>query len=196
MTDTAATEGVLPRELGEALVDLAWSAIRERVSGEGESPSIPDSLTDELAAPGATFVTLTMNDCLRGCIGSLEAHRPLVDDVQANAVAAATRDPRFMPVTEADLPNIHVSVSLLTPAQPLPYDGTEAGAIAAVTPGRDGIILRDGNRRATFLPQVWDDVPDPADFFQHLRAKAGLDPHTWTAVIELERYEVKAWPAK
>lgn len=180
--------------LGRALLTTARNAIaREIGAPAGDDPELDDELRDQLNTDGATFVTLTMNNRLRGCIGSLIAHRPLRVDVAENAVAAATRDPRFMPISASELNAISLSVSLLTAPEHLDYDGTEAGAIAAVRPGVDGIVMRHGNHRATFLPQVWDDLPDPAGFLQHLRAKAGIDAFSWPDGITLERYEVHQW---
>lgn len=180
--------------LGSVLLTTARNAIATAVGAPTrEAITVDDPVRKRLDADGATFVTLTMNNRLRGCIGSLTAHRPLRVDVTENAIAAATRDPRFMPISASELSSISLSVSLLTAPELIAYDGTEAGAIAAVRPGIDGIVMRRGNTRATFLPQVWDDLPDPAGFLQHLRAKAGIDVFNWPDGITLERYEVRKW---
>jgi hypothetical protein len=154
---------------------------------EAEAPS------DEVfQRPGATFVTVYRADgALQGCIGSLEAVRPLLHDVAHNARAAALDDPRGIALTLDDVPSLTVEVSVLSPRMLVPYDGTFAGACAALTPGVDGVVLSRGGRRATFLPQVWDDVPDPKDFLRQLARKAGLPTRTWSADIRIERYQVQ-----
>ena len=126
-------------------------------------PQAPAAVNPEiLQKQGACFVTLTRNGTLRGCIGSLEAHRPIGDDLRGNALAAALRDPRFPPLTAAELPQIEIEVSILGEAQPLAF-ASEAEALAQLRPGIDGVILSAGGRRATFLPQVWEQLPEPAD---------------------------------
>jgi len=175
-------------ELGNALLRHARAAIAEAL-GE-PAPTAPDLAG--LHAPGATFVTLTQGGELRGCIGSLEAHRPLLDDVQANARAAALRDPRFPPLVASELARTRVEVSLLTPAEPLPVS-SEADACRQLRPGVDGVILTAGGRRATFLPQVWEQLPEPADFLARLRQKAGQPASYWGPDVRLWRYAVRKW---
>ncbi|MCH2221792.1 MAG: AmmeMemoRadiSam system protein A [Dechloromonas sp.] len=175
-------------DLGDALLILARNAIASQL-GQAARP------TDDLPAlrePGATFVTLTQQGQLRGCIGSLEAWRPLGVDVRENALAAAFRDPRFPPLVAAELPLTRVEVSLLTPAIALPFTD-EADALAQLRPGEDGIIFSCGSRRATFLPQVWEQLPDPALFMAHLKQKAGLPAAYWGPDVRLERYGVTKW---
>ena len=144
-----------------------------------------------LQKPGACFVTLTLNGQLRGCIGSLEAHRSLGEDLRSNALAAAMRDPRFPPLTAAELPAIRIEVSLLGAPQPLAFTD-EADALAKLRPGIDGVILTAGGRRATFLPQVWDQLPDPAEFIGRLKQKAGLPANYWGPDVRLATYPVRA----
>jgi hypothetical protein len=129
---------------------------------------------------------------LRGCIGTLEAFRPLAEDIAANAVAAAFRDPRFEPLTRDEFANTRVEVSLLSAAENLRFDD-EAGALAQLRPGVDGVILQYGHHRSTFLPQVWRDFAEPTDFMAHLKYKAGLPPDFWDHEIELSRYTVTKW---
>lgn len=149
-----------------------------------------------LARRGASFVTLTQHGDLRGCIGTLEAYRPLGEDVAAHAVDAAVRDPRFRPVTARDYPTLDVEVSVLGDPEPMAA-ATRAQLERELRPGRDGLILADaaGWHRATFLPQVWEQLPDPRDFVAHLLAKAGLPASMdWTAgEIVAERYGVTAF---
>lgn len=175
-------------ELGKALLQLARNAIARRF-GLAENPAVD---RPELHEKSATFVTLSQNGELRGCIGSLEAWRPLITDVEENARNAAFRDPRFKPLSKAELPITRVEVSLLTPAEPINFS-SEADALAQLRPEIDGVIFTAGHRRATFLPQVWEQLPDPAQFMAHLKQKAGLPANYWGPDIQLERYSVKKW---
>lgn len=174
--------------LGHALLIRARNAI----AGEFGLP--PHTEPDHLAlhTPGATFVTLTQGGQLRGCIGSLEAWRPLGEDVRANARSAAFRDPRFPPLGRAELDRTRVEVSLLTPPLPMSVAGEE-DAIRQMRPGIDGMIFEYRGRRGTFLPQVWESLPEPRDFFTHLKQKAGFSPDFWSPDVKLYRYEVKKW---
>lgn len=177
-------------ERGGALVALARDAIARELE-LGERPATPISPRPGwLDVPGAAFVTLTRHGRLRGCIGSLEAHRPLWRDVEANARAAAFDDPRFAPMTAAEWPDTRVEVSILSPARPMDFSG-EADALAQLRPGIDGVILEHGWHRATFLPQVWEQLPDPREFMAHLKNKAGLSPDFWADGIRLSRYTVE-----
>ena len=141
---------------------------------------------------GACFVTLMQNGQLRGCIGTLEAYRPLLQDVKANAEAAAFHDPRFTPLLPAELDTIEVEVSLLSAMRGMTF-GSESEALAQLRPGVDGIVLEYGRSRSTFLPQVWEQLPDPAEFMAHLKYKAGLSPTFWAKEIKLSRYTVSKW---
>jgi hypothetical protein len=176
-------------ELGASLLTLARNAIAARF-GLPPAPVAVDR--PELAKMGATFVTLTQRGNLRGCIGSLEAWRPLAQDVQENARAAAFRDPRFEPLNIDELPITRVEVSLLSAAEPIHFRD-EADALAQLRPNIDGVIFSAGNRRSTFLPQVWEQLPEPADFMAHLKQKAGLPANYWGPDVRLERYTVHKW---
>lgn len=175
-------------ELGPTLLQLARAAIAARF---GETAPASADLP-ELHRKGATFVTLTQRGDLRGCIGSLEAWRPLLTDVQENACAAAFRDPRFNPLREAELPITRIEVSLLSPAE-LMHFRDEADALAQLRPNIDGVILTVGQYRSTFLPQVWEQLPEPAEFMAHLKQKAGLPAAYWGVNVQLERYRVNKW---
>jgi uncharacterized protein len=177
-----------PDSLGAALLIRARNAIAHEFGMAGQPE--PDEAT--LTQPGATFVTLTQNGQLRGCIGSLEAWRPLDADVRSNAKAAAFRDPRFNPLTRDEFDRTRVEVSLLTPAVPLSFKD-EADAIHQMRPGIDGMIFECHGRRGTFLPQVWESLPEPYQFFAHLKQKAGLAVDFWSPDVRLHRYEVKKW---
>jgi hypothetical protein len=150
-----------------------------------------------LLSPGlrlhrATFVTLRRPDGeLRGCIGTLEARRPLAEDVAENAFRAAFRDPRFAPVRVDEVDRLALHLSILSPPEPLAAR-SEADLLAALRPGVDGLILEDGPRRATFLPEVWEQLPSPREFVRQLKRKAGLGDDHWSASLRLLRYETRA----
>ena len=140
----------------------------------------------------ATFVTLRAAGELRGCIGSIEAHRALGDDVAHNAHAAAYRDARFPPLDPLEREGLQVEVSILSPRQPLPA-ASEDDALACLRPGVDGLVLEFHEFRATFLPQVWDNLPDPRDFLAELRRKARLPARFWDPELKLSRYTVEKY---
>lgn len=148
-----------------------------------------------LQEPGACFVTLTQWGQLRGCIGTLEARRPLLADVKANAVAAALRDPRFAPLAVTELEHTEIEVSLLSPMQAMHFDN-EADALAQLRPGIDGVVLEFERYRSTFLPQVWEQLPAASDFLAQLKHKAGLPPGFWAKGLRLHRYSVRKWKEK
>ena len=177
--------------LGNALLLLARHAIAEEL-GVDYPISAAAIEVAELRQPGATFVTLTEDGELRGCIGTLEALRPLIEDVRANALAAAFLDSRFLPLTREEFDEVHVEVSLLAPAVPMTFS-SEADALRQLRPNIDGVILESGHHRATFLPQVWESLPEPKRFMAQLKYKAGLPQDYWNANLKLSRYEVKKW---
>ncbi|OSM05092.1 AmmeMemoRadiSam system protein A [Magnetofaba australis] len=146
----------------------------------------------ELAEPGACFITLTKQGALRGCIGSLVAHRDLAADLIANAEAAAFRDPRFPPVNFEELAQIRVEVSLLSAPQPLPYDSAD-DLLCKLEPNVHGVILSVGGSRATFLPQVWEQLPSPTEFLSHLCRKAGLAGDCWRHGPQIQLYTVEKY---
>jgi len=148
---------------------------------------------DETAAflheHAATFVTLNRHGRLRGCIGSLQAHRPLLEDLRANAKAAAFLDPRFEPLTQTEFLTTRVEVSLLSSAETMSV-ASEQDALEQIRPGIDGLILQHAERRATFLPQVWESFNEPIEFLRQLKVKAGLGATFWAADVKLARYTV------
>lgn len=171
--------------LGRALLQTARAALADAFA----LPAPATAPHPALALPGATFVTLTQAGELRGCIGTLEAHRPLGEDVARNAVAAAFRDPRFPPLTVGEYATTRVEVSLLTAPVPLPVR-SEADLLARLVPGVDGLVFSWHGHRATFLPQVWDALPEPAAFIGQLKRKAGLAAGFWADDVRIERYTV------
>ncbi len=175
-------------ERGATLLAIARAAISTAL-GRPQSASESEPWLQE---SGASFVTLTQKGQLRGCIGSLEARRPLLADVKANAVAAATQDPRFAALTLSELAQTDVEVSLLSPLQPMAFS-SEAQALAQLRPGIDGVLFEYGRQRSTFLPQVWEQLPDATQFMAHLKHKAGLAPTFWADGVRLQRYTVHKW---
>ena len=140
---------------------------------------------------GVTFVTLTIDGKLRGCVGALEAYQPLVEDVREHALAAAFEDYRFAPVRSDELEDISIEISRLTTPQPLDYDNPE-DLLKKLNRGIDGVVLKDGLRRATFLPQVWQKLPSPITFLEHLCQKMGAPPDLWRRqILEVLIYQVE-----
>lgn len=173
---------------------LLWLA-RETISAGASRRKLPalphEQLTDKLKANGAVFVTLTIAGELRGCIGSLQAYRPLVDDVQAHALDAAFNDFRFAPVSSDEVPLLQIEISLLTAPEPLPYNSPDDLPII-LKPNIDGVVLRDGSRSATFLPQVWEQLPQPEAFLSHLCQKMGSSANLWRQkVLDVSIYHVE-----
>jgi len=179
----------LSAEAGRELLTIARAAIRAALGG----PQIPTKPQHaELLRDGATFVTLYRDrgNVLHGCIGSLEAHAPLFEDVARNAVSAALRDPRAVPITLADVDTLSVEISVLSPLERLPVTD-EASALTTIRPHLDGVLLRHGHRQGTFLPQVWSSLPDPREFLAELRLKARLPADFWSPDLEVYRYGVQ-----
>ncbi|HBF41097.1 MAG TPA: AMMECR1 domain-containing protein [Anaerolineaceae bacterium] len=175
----------------ESLLKLARRSIEAAVAGKPVSGLPPEEITTALTEKGASFVTLTIGGNLRGCIGALEAYQPLMNDVQEHAVAAAMEDFRFPPVSRAEVPHLEIEVSRLTPPQRLEYS-QPLELLNLLKPGIDGVVLRDGPRRATFLPQVWEKIPDAADFLSELCAKMGARYDLWrTKKLEVFTYQVE-----
>jgi len=178
---------------GRVLIGIARAEVAKKLGVPFEEPAT--SGQGWLEKPAAAFVTLTSNNALRGCIGSLEAHRPLIDDVRSNARAAAFEDPRFPPLTMEEFSNIQVEVSVLTELEAM-HAYTESIAISKLRPGIDGLVFKFGMYKATFLPQVWDQLPDPVEFLGHLKAKAGLSAEFWHPEVLLFKYQVKRYCEK
>lgn len=146
------------------------------------------ALTDK----AASFVTLQRQGQLRGCIGMLEAQRPLVEDISENAFAAAFRDPRFPPLSAHEFTDLDLHISILSPAQALHFT-SEQELLARLQPGIDGLILQEGYRRGTFLPSVWEQLPQPSQFLRHLKQKAGLPADYWSDTLKAYRYTTESF---
>lgn len=160
------------------LLKIARAAIESPLSGKDQSEVLPEDLPPTLKKRGASFVTLTINGNLRGCIGNLTAVQPLYQDVAENAVSAAFNDPRFPPLSKEELSQITIEISVLS--QPVSFHyGATAELVSYLQKNKPGLILQKGFHQATFLPQVWEDLPAPADFLAHLCLKAGLTADEW-----------------
>lgn len=173
------------------ILRLASHAIREKF----ENTSLIDKQTllttyPELSKPKATFVTLTLEGRLRGCIGSLRAHRPFLEDLIHNAKAAAFDDPRFYPLSPEEFLHVKIEVSLLEEPKPLQYENVE-DLKSKICVGEDGVILQKNGRKATFLPQVWEQLPAFEHFFAQLCQKAGLEPSCLQSHPEIWTYKVE-----
>jgi AmmeMemoRadiSam system protein A len=183
----------LTSEEHEILLRLARQALVETADGNPLPALDPQGLPARLLAPAATFVTLTRRGALRGCIGALQATLPLMEDVQQHARAAACEDYRFMPVLREEVPEIEIEISILSEPQPLAFASPEE-LLTRLRPGVDGVILMLGLYRATFLPQVWEKVPDAETFLSMLSEKAGLPPDAWRASgMQVLTYQVESF---
>ena len=174
------------RDQDAVLLDVARRAVASEREPEIDAADYPPALREIRA----TFVTLLADGELRGCIGSLVADRPLVEDVARSAYRAAHHDPRFPPVTPAEAAALEIHVSVLSPAEPMSFD-SEADLLAQLRPGVDGLILEDGTMRATFLPDVWESLPEPADFLAQLKKKAGLPVDHRSGTLRVSRYTTR-----
>ncbi len=194
MSDTALPTQITDR-LDEAeralLLKFARQALEDGVCGRPLLPLYLAELSPRLSQPGASFVTLTSHGELRGCIGTLEATKSLAEDVRQHAVAAALEDYRFAPVQADELPYIQIEISRLTEPRLLDYRDAD-DLLRQLRPGVDGVVLRDGLRRATFLPQVWEKVPEAEIFLGMLCRKMGAPTELWrTKKLTVLVYEVE-----
>ena len=175
----------------KTLLRLSREALNDGVQGNALEPLNLDDFPDLLSQPGATFVTLTSDNELRGCIGSLEAKRSLAEDVRVHSVAAAMEDYRFPPVNEHEVDKISIEISRLTDPQLIESQDPE-GLLSQIRPGVDGVILQKGIRRATFLPQVWNKVPEVELFLEMLCKKMGSAADCWKEPgIQVFTYQVE-----
>ena len=181
----------LSGEEQKLLLETARNAIRQKLDKEEILPLVMDEYSPKLQEKGACFITLKKKGVLRGCVGSIEAVQPLIQDVSERAVAAAFEDYRFPPLTLPELDEIRIEISRLTQPCNLSYEDPE-DLIAKLRPRIDGVILRYQTRRATFLPQVWEQLPSPELFLNRLCVKMGLDQSVWrSAKLQVETYQVE-----
>ena len=169
------------------LLNMAVAAIHYGLEHHDIMPVSLDDYDGLLLKHRATFVTLKINNTLRGCIGTLTAQQPLIKDVVNNAYQAAFHDPRFEPLYPQELEQLHITISILSPPESM-HVTSEQDLIDQLRPGQDGLIIEDDGHRATFLPSVWEQLPDPATFLQHLKHKAGVPADYWSDTINVERY--------
>lgn len=181
----------LSPEEQQTLLRLARLSIEAAVRGEDMPALKLEDYTPALQEKGAAFVTLTRSGKLRGCIGAIEAYQPLVQDVCEHAAAAATEDFRFEPVLPEELESLEIEISRLTQPVPLAYSSPE-DLVSKLRPGIDGVVIKEGFRRATFLPQVWEKLPNPTDFLHNLCHKMGAPGNYWqTHTVEVLVYQVE-----
>ena len=181
----------LTPEERKMLLALARLSIETGVHEKPLKPLVLEDFTDKLRNFGVVFVTLTIDGNLRGCVGALEAYQPLVNDVREHALAAAFQDFRFPPVRPDELNKIVIEISRLTTPQPLTYLNSD-DLLDKLRPGVDGVVLIDGLRRATFLPQVWEKLPSSEKFLDHLCQKMGAPAHMWRQKkLEVLVYQVE-----
>ena len=186
--DSAATDD----GAGSLLLRLARASIEHGLVFERPLPVDYAELPAALADTAATFTTLRFRGQLRGCCGTLEAVRPLAGDVAHSAFRAAFRDVRFEPLGKHELEAVRLEVSVLSPLEPVPFSG-EADLLRRLTPGVDGLVIIAEGRRATFLPKVWEMLPDPRQFLRALKSKCGLPEKYWSERLEFQRYRTTSY---
>jgi AmmeMemoRadiSam system protein A len=174
----------------KTLLEIARASVKSGLQHDCPLSVDPNTYPEHLRTNKATFVTLNINNQLRGCIGTLQARQPLVNDVAEHAYAAAFRDPRFRPMTEEEFPELQFHISILGETEPLEFS-SEQDLLEQMRPGIDGLVLSDGFHKGTFLPSVWESLPTPVEFLRHLKQKAGLPPDYWSDSIRVERYTVE-----
>jgi AmmeMemoRadiSam system protein A len=190
--DSMNETGYLSDEHRSTLLSIARQSIETGLETGRPLAVDPSDFAPPLQETRATFVTLHIGDALRGCIGHLEAGQPLVSDVADNAFSAAFRDPRFTPLAALELPDLQIHISVLTPAEPISFS-SEQDLVAQLQPGIDGLILEVGPARGTFLPSVWDSLPEPAQFLAQLKRKAGLSADYWSDQVRVSRYRTESF---
>lgn len=173
----------------QLLLDIAKNSILTGLEQQHPLEVTLSDYSEQLQQKRATFVTLTLHHELRGCIGSLSPHRALVDDIAHNAYAAAFSDPRFPALSQQEYEQLEYHISILSDTSPMQFD-TEQALLAQIRPGIDGLVLSDKNRQGTFLPSVWEQLPEPEEFLRHLKRKAGLPADYWSDTLQVSRYTV------
>ncbi|MDD2709570.1 MAG: AmmeMemoRadiSam system protein A [Verrucomicrobiae bacterium] len=181
-------------EQKEALLQLAWKSIRHGMERHEPLEIDPDDYPPELREPRCVFVTLEIEGELRGCMGTLdEWEKPLAANLARIAYVAAFSDPRFPPLRQDELKKVDLHISALTRPEPMSFS-SESDLLSQIRPGVDGLILQDGCHRGTFLPAVWEKLPDKRDFWTHLKHKAGLPPDHWSDRMKVQRYTAESIP--
>jgi AmmeMemoRadiSam system protein A len=181
------------RPHAETLLQVARASIESGVRAGRALEVVPSEFAAPLRAVRASFVTLHVAGRLQGCVGSIEARRALVADVAANAYGAALLDPRSTPLRVEQIGELDVHISVLSPLEPLEVD-SEASLIASLRPKLDGLVVREGERLGTFLPAVWESLPDPRAFVEEVKRKAGLPADYWSGSLRFFRYTAESLP--
>ena len=171
------------------LFRIARGSIEEGLRHQQPLKVSPDGYSRHLRSLGASFVTLRMGTDLRGCMGSLKPVLPLVQDVAQNAFSAAFRDPRFAPLLEMEYRQTHLHISILGPSSPISFTD-EQDLLRQIVPGEDGLILSCEGKSGTFLPSVWETLPEKLDFWRALKLKAHLREDFWSDAVRVSRYRV------
>jgi AmmeMemoRadiSam system protein A len=183
----------LSEDEGKYLLGVARKTIKNRLSKAQEPQIEAKDLPEKFQEKLGTFVTVTIDGNLRGCIGHIIPRETLIEGIRENAINAAFRDPRFSPLTQGEFDKIELEISILTPPQELPYTDAE-DLLNKLRPGIDGVIIKKGFHEATFLPQVWEQLPDKQEFLTHLCLKAGLPAYAWeTEKLQVSIYQVQAF---
>lgn len=178
----------------QRLLEIALDAIQSGLGNQQHAVPASSSLPDKLSEYRASFVTLESCGSLRGCIGSLEPHATLLVDVSHNARAAAFRDPRFQPLQAGELQSLNIRISILGTPEKIEFN-SEQDLIGQLRPGTDGLILEENSHKGTFLPSVWDSLPEPANFLEHLKLKTGLPAQYWSDSLKVWRYTTESFDA-
>jgi AmmeMemoRadiSam system protein A len=183
----------LTEEEGSYLLSVARKTIEQKIFNLGAQLELESFDSKTFSEKRGTFVTLTIDDSLRGCIGNIVPQESLLDGVKANAIGAAFRDPRFSPLSEKEWEKVKIEISILTDPKPLGYSNRR-DLLEKMKPGTDGVILKKGYNQSTFLPQVWEQLPEKKEFLTHLCLKAGLDGNEWEkGKLEVLTYQVQAF---
>jgi len=191
-TDSTETTPGLDPAQRSTLIEVARDSIEHGLRNGRPLDVSPCDHHPDLQVARASFVTLHRKGRLRGCVGHLEAIQALVVDVAQNAFAAAFQDARFKPLGQQQWPAVRLHLSILTPPEPIDCRD-QADLLDQLRPGEDGLILQDGAQRGTFLPAVWESLPDPTDFLTELKRKAGLAPDHWSDRLEVFRYRAETF---
>ena len=183
----------LTQEEGRYLLEWSRKTIEQELFGKKRPKKSKTDLPAKFHEQRGTFVTLTIKGGLRGCIGHIIPHESLLEGIRINAINAAFRDPRFQPVTREEWKRVKIEISILTDPKPLSYSGSE-DLMKKLRPGIDGVILKKGYHQSTFLPQVWEQLPEKEEFLRHLCLKAGLDGDAWKeGDLEISTYQAQAF---
>lgn len=176
------------------MLDVALASIKHGLEKGTALKVKPKEYPEALREDRGTFVTLQKGGELRGCIGALEAFQPLIKDVAEHAWAAAFQDPRFPQLETFELDDLDIHISVLSPSEPMEFS-SEEDLLEQIRPGEDGLIMQDGSRQGTFLPSVWEQLPDKRQFLDHLKVKAGLSPRHWSDSLKMWRYTTESFGA-